>query len=81
MAPDEGATENVPESGSAAETATVAPLDALKASEEANPDATFVEHLEKLAHDGIAAVVSPAVESDVMAALVALVHDLVKGRA
>lgn len=57
-----------------------APLDALKASIEANPEMSFADHLKKLADDGIKAVISPSVESDVVAALVAVVHDLLKGK-
>jgi hypothetical protein len=71
-----------PEPGSAAADEPAipqpAPLAALAASVNANPSLGFVGHLEVLANDGIKAVISPAVEKDVLATCVAILADITK---
>lgn len=79
------ARAEVPEAGSAAaEPAppSPAPLAALAASVAAAKDngenLSFVDHLKRLAEDGVKAVINPSDESDVLKVIAALVSDLAK---
>lgn len=67
------------ESAAAPENQNVlSPLQHLAQSVSEKPDVGFIGHLEHLAADGMKAVISPGVESDVLGVLAALVSDIVK---
>lgn len=55
----------------------LAPVEAIKAAIEANPEGTFMDHLKVLRDDGIKAVLDPSFEKDAIRVMAALLSDVI----
>jgi hypothetical protein len=72
--------EQKPEAGADAPEPAPAtpPLQALAQAVHDNPAGSFIDHLKKLAADGVTATINPQDEHDVLRVVAALVSDIVK---